>query len=94
MSDRLIPILGFSAVALLGVYLVLMVTAISFATWQTQSASRITELESSIAGLETEYYAAIARINRTDPSSFGLARPTAVRYVTAVRPTTVTFAGR
>ena len=94
MSDRLIPILGAGAGLLFGVYLALVIATISFATLQTQGIAQIRETEGSIATLEADYYEAIARINRTDPSAFGLSQPVAVRYVAAVQATTVTFAGR
>lgn len=92
MPDRLIPILGSIAGALALTYLAFIVATISFATWQTQSISQIRETEERIADLEEEYYDAIAVINETDPSVHGLHAPIAVRYVTAVKGTSVTFA--
>ncbi len=94
MSDRLIPLLGASALLLATVYLGLVVTTISFATWQTQGVAQIRETEGAIADLEAKYYESIARINSTDPSTYGLGAPVAVRYVAEVTGSTVTFAGR
>lgn len=94
MSDRLIPVLGISATLLFGVYLALVVTTISFATLQTQGMAQIRETEGTIASLEKQYYDAIAEINRTDPSLYGLSRPAAVKYVAQAEGPTVTFAGR
>ena len=92
MSDRFIPILSWTALALLCTYVALVVTTISFATWQTQQLAAIRETEGNIAAIEASYYDAIARINRTDPSVHGLGEPHSVRYVTAVSGTNVTFA--
>jgi len=94
MSDKLIPVLGAATISLIGVYVTLVVATIYFATWQTQGLAQIRDIEGTISSLESEYYAAIAQINRTDPSTYGLAAPVAVRYVTAVNGTNVTFAGR
>lgn len=93
MSDKLIPVLGSATILLIGVYVTLVVTTIYFATWQTQGHAEIRELEGTIASLETEYYAAIERINRTNPIAHGLSAPLAVRYVTA-QGTNVSFASR
>ena len=94
MSDKLIPALGTATVLLIGVYVTLVVTTIYFATWQTQASAQIRELEGTIASLETEYYDAIERINRTNPIVHGLAEPSTVRYVAAVQGTNVSFASR
>jgi len=94
MSDKVIPVLGASTALLVGIYVTLVVTTIYFATWQTQGLSQIREIEGTIASLETEYYDAIARINRTDPGVHGLSEPLAVRYVAAVQGTNVSFASR
>ena len=94
MSDKLIPVLGAITASLIGIYMTLVVSTIYFATWQTQGLAEIREIEGTIASLETQYYEAIARINRTDPGVHGLSAPTAVRYVTAVQGTNVSFAGR
>ncbi len=94
MSDKLIPVLGAATILLIGIYVTLVVSTIYFATWQTQGLAEIREVEGTIAALETEYYDAIALINRTDPSMHGLAAPVAVRYVAAVQNTNVSFASR
>lgn len=94
MSDRIIPVLTWTALVLACTYIALIVATISFATWQTQQLAEIREVESRIATIESSYYEAIARINRTDPSVHGLSEPRSVRYVTAVSGTNVTFAGR
>jgi len=94
MSDKLIPVLGSATALLIGIYVTLVVTTIYFATWQTQGIAQIRELEGTIASLETEYYAVIERINRTDPMAHGLASPIAVRYVAATEGTNVSFASR
>ncbi|HEX8591147.1 MAG TPA: hypothetical protein VF696_00115 [Candidatus Paceibacterota bacterium] len=92
VPDRIVPMLGVAAVALVAVYIVLVITTIFFAAWQTQLASTIDETRGSIQALETEYYSAIARIDATDPSSIGLVAPAEVHYVVAARPTGLTFA--
>lgn len=94
MPDRTLPILGAVALALFVVYVGLVITTISFAAWQTQTAHEIGERETRIAKLEATYYEQLKRVNATDPHTVGLTRPVAVRYVTAVNQTAVSFAGR
>lgn len=94
VPDRIVPILAIAAAAFLAVYIALMITTIFFAAWQTQLARSIDDTRTAIQALETEYYAAIARIDATDPSSLGLVAPAKVHYVVAARPTGLTFADR
>lgn len=94
VPDRIVPMLGFAAAALVALYVVLVVTAIFFASWQTQLASNVDTEQQAIGHLEDQYYAAMARVDSTDPSSMGLVAPSKVEYVVAAHDTGLTFAGR
>jgi hypothetical protein len=73
------------------VYVALVVSAIFFATWQTQLSKSATDVESRISVLETEYYDAIAKLNSTDVALAGFGHPAHVDYVAASGKPTVTF---
>ncbi len=93
MPARTIPILSFGVGALLLAYVVLVVTTIVFATWQTQAASSISDAQAAIGTLETRYYAAIGSLDSTNPYSLGFVQPTHVEYVAASNlPDGLTFA--
>jgi len=92
VPDRLVPMLVSGVAALAGIYVVLMVTTIFFATLQTKLASSIGDTRASIERLESQYYATIARIDATDPASIGLVAPRQITYVTEARDTNLTFA--
>lgn len=92
VPDRIVPMLAAGVAALATVYVVLMVTTIFFATLQTKMVHSIEETRGSIERLETEYYAAITRIDATDPAAIGLVTPKEITYVTAARDTNLTFA--
>lgn len=92
IPDRTNLVLGAVAVALLIVYVGLMASTIFFATWQTQLTRGIMDTRSRILVLETQYYAAIAKIDSTDPSSLGLVAPANVDYVVAKRAPSLTRA--
>lgn len=92
LPDRIVPLLGTLCAMLAGLYLILMVTTIFFATLQTKLAANIQDTRVSIERLESQYYAAIARIDATDPGSIGLVAPDRITYVTAARDTNLTFA--
>lgn len=94
MPNRAIPVLASVAVLLFVAYVGLVITTISFAAWQSQTASAIGEREERIADLEERYFEEVRRITSADPSTYGLSRPVAVRYVTAAPGTAVSFAGR
>jgi hypothetical protein len=94
VPDRIVPMLSIAAGFLVVTYIVLMITTIFFAAWQTQLARGIDDTRARIHGLETEYYTAIARLDSTDPSSVGLVAPAKVEYVVAQRMPGLTFAGR
>lgn len=94
IPNRIVPVLAVACCALVAVYIVLVVTTIFFAAWETQLARSIEESRASIQGLEDEYYDAIARIDATDPSSLGLVAPRKVEYVAATRVPGLSFAGR
>lgn len=94
MPSRTIPVLASVAVILFVAYVSLVVATISFAAWQSQSASMIGEREERIADLEALYFEEVKRVTSADPSAYGLARPVAVRYVTAAPTAAVSFAGR
>ncbi|MBP6868777.1 MAG: hypothetical protein KBC16_01565 [Candidatus Pacebacteria bacterium] len=81
MPDRTIPLLSATAILLFVGYLGLMVTTISFATWQTELTREMRDTEVRIASLEGRYYDLIKTVGAEDPSTFGLVEPRAVRYV-------------
>jgi len=66
------------------VYVVLMVTAMYFASSATELAGIARSKEADVVALETEYYAAIKELTKTDPASLGFVTPTEVEYVAAV----------
>lgn len=94
IPDRTVPVLALAAASLVAVYLVLMVTTIFFAAWQTQLARSMDDSRERIQKLEAEYYRTIARIDSTDPLSVGLVAPAKVHYVVSARPTGLTYAPR
>ena len=94
MPDRALPILGIAAASLVAVYLVLMVTTIFFAAWETQLARSMDDTRERIHKLETEYYNTIAKIDSTDPSAVGLVAPAKVEYVVAARMQGLTYVSR
>lgn len=93
MPDRTIPLLSATAVLLFVGYLGLMVTTISFATWQTELTREIRDTEVRIASLEGRYYDLIKSVGAQDPGSFGLVEPRSVRYVAEARDNDVSFNG-
>jgi hypothetical protein len=93
-TDRLIPVLRVAVIAFIAVYVVLVVTTVYFATWQTQEVSSVRDTEAAIGTLETKYYDSVAKANETDPATFGFVKPTDVKYVTATRETGLSYAGR
>ena len=92
--DRLIPILRAAVIGLIAVYVVLVVTTVYFATWQTQEVSSMSDSQSAIGMLESKYYASVAQINETDPTTLGYVKPKIVTYVSAVQETGLSYAGR
>lgn len=94
LPDRLVPLLAVAAGVLTFVYVALMLTTIFFAAWQTQLARGIDDSRARIHELEGQYYAAIARIDSTDPLAVGLVAPSKIHYVTAARMPGLTFADR
>ena len=94
MPDRTIPILGVTAACLVVVYLIVMLTTIFFAAWETQLARGIDDTRERIHKLEGSYYDAIAEIDSTDLSSTGLVAPTRVEYVVAARMQGLTYVSR
>lgn len=81
--DRFIPILSFAVGASLAVYVVLVVTTILFAAWQTQEVSLIRTTEGTISQLESSYYAQVAQVDAIQPASLGFVAPHQVQYVQA-----------
>ena len=84
MPDRLIPILRGSFFALIGVYVLLVISTVYFATAETDLREAIHDAEASIATLEGRYFGAVDRLTHTDPASMGLAAPLAKRYAREV----------
>jgi uncharacterized membrane protein YukC len=95
MTDRLIPALSISCGGLTVLYIALMISTIFFATWQTQAMSSITDAQSNIANLESNYYAVTNRISQINPTQMGFVEPSDVQYVAeATNGTTgLSFAG-
>ena len=91
---RAIPILGFSCVAVIALYLCGVAAAIFFATLHTGLAHSIQETEGSVVSLESEYYDAMKRYSSADPSAAGFATPRAVEYVTGTGAAVLTRADR
>lgn len=91
MPSRTISILSCSAVALVAAYLVLIVATVSLAAWQTNLAMEVHETEADIARLESRYYAMVAEIDRTDPGSRGLEKPSQVLYATTMEAPAVSL---
>lgn len=87
MSDRIIPVLSLSCGALVTLYVGLVVTTISFATWQTQAVNSVRVTESSIGNLEANYYTTVNRISALDPATMGFVSPAQVEYVAEVPST-------
>jgi hypothetical protein len=61
-----------------------MIGAIYFASSATELAGIARATEADVVALETEYYAAIAKITETDPAELGFVMPAKVVYVDAV----------
>ncbi len=80
MPDRTISILGYSALALVGAYLALVIVTVSLATYQTDLAVLVHETEGDIGELETQYYAMVEQVDDTNPASVGLVKPSKVTY--------------
>ncbi|MES2668620.1 MAG: hypothetical protein V4644_02950 [Patescibacteria group bacterium] len=83
MPDRIVTTLGYTAAALVAVYLVLVVVTVSMASWQTNLAMEVHETEAAIASLESRYYDMVKVIDQTDPSALGLEAPERVMYATS-----------
>ncbi len=82
MPDRTISILSIAAGALVAVYVVLVITTVTFAAWQTDLALTARDAESTIGDLETKYYEQVGVLAATDPRSMNLGKPAAVTYAT------------
>lgn len=80
MPDRTLSILGVIASSLAACYVVLMITTVTFATWQTELSLAAREAETAISMLESRYYDEVGTLAATDPSSMSLGKPRAVRY--------------
>lgn len=94
MITRAIPILGFSCVAAIALYLCGVAAAIFFATWHTGLARSIQETEGSVVALESEYYDAVKKYSSADPHAAGFAAPRAIEYVTGSGASVLTRADR
>ena len=85
MSDRLIPTLSISCGALTALYIGLVISTIFFAAWQTQAMSSISNAQSNIGNLESNYYTIMNRISTIDPAQEGYVDPSNVQYVAEAR---------
>jgi len=95
MTDRIIPALSISCGGLAILYVGLVISTIFFATWQTQAVSTITDAQSNIANLESNYYSITNRISQIDPTQVGFVEPSDVQYVAEASNASVglSFAG-
>jgi hypothetical protein len=95
MPDKLIPVLSAACAALTALYVVLVITTIFLASWQSQSMSDVRNTESAIGNLEAQYYTTINQINTMDPHSLGFVSPSDIEYVAAthLNAGNLTFAG-
>ncbi len=95
MTDRLIPTLSISCGGLTLLYVGLMISTIFFATWQTQAMSSITDAQSQLATLESNYYAITNRISQINPTQEGFVEPSDVKYVAEANDSSagLSFAG-
>jgi hypothetical protein len=95
MPKRLIPALFLSCGTLTLTYVVLMVTTIFFAAWQTQAMSSVRSSESAIGNLEASYYTSINHLSSLNPTTLGYVSPAQVEYVTKISNTStgLSFAG-
>jgi len=82
MNSRAIPILGFSCVLVIALYLVGIAATVFFATWQTGLTHSIQETEGAVIALEEQYYDAVERFSSADPVAAGFHAPRSVEYVT------------
>jgi hypothetical protein len=94
--NRLIPLLSVSCGLLTFSYIVLVVTTVFFASWQTTAVSSVRDNESKIATLEAQYYSTMNHINSLSPSSMGFVMPKDVQYVAETQSTAanLSFAGK
>ena len=94
MPNRLIPTLSISCGALTTMYVVLVVTTIFFASWQTEAMSSVRNAESHIGMLEANYYTAISQASSLSPTSLGFVTPVQITYVASAHRAspTLTFA--
>ena len=95
MSDRLIPALSISCGSLTVLYVGLVISTIFFATWQTQAMSSISNAQSNIGTLETNYYTIMNRLSEINPTQAGFVDPSNVQYVAETRDASagLSFAG-
>lgn len=95
LTDRIIPTLGFSCMALVVLYVGLMISTIFFASWESQAVSSIGSIQSNIGNLETTYYTETNKLSNINPSSVGFVEPTDVQYVAEANDTSagLSFAG-
>ena len=95
MSDRLIPALSISCGSLTVLYVGLVISTIFFATWQTQAMSSISNAQSNIGTLETNYYTIMSRLSEINPTQAGFVDPSNVQYVAETRDASagLSFAG-
>lgn len=80
MPNRLLPALRATFFTLSTVYVVLMVSTVSFAAHETDLREAIHDTEASIATLESRYFRAADELTKTDPALLGLGAPTGTRY--------------
>lgn len=80
MPNRLLPILRTTFFTLIAVYVVLMISTVSFAAHETDLREAIRYTEASIATLESRYFDAADELTKTDPALLGLGAPVGKRY--------------
>lgn len=94
LPNNSIKCLSVACGAVFALYVVFMIAAVSFASVEVEHARDARAKESSVVALETEYYAAIARLSSGDPRAEGFVTPSEVEYVTADGAPVVTRADR
>lgn len=94
LPNKFLTHLAVACAATFAVYVACMVMAIYFASSATELAGSARVREAEVVALETEYYAAISDLSKTDPSTLGLVTPRQVGYVAAAGGPAVSRADR
>ncbi len=85
MPDRTISFLSAVAAALTGLYVVLVVVTVTYATIQTDLALTVRDTESEIGMVESRYYEQVSALAATNPVDMNLSKPVSVTYATLAK---------